>query len=79
LYVLPEELDQVESSSPSEARILAFRRAMHISVWEIRNKMLVIKDFIEATNSLKKALTIAGSLRRVKKVMNLLISLSFIL
>lgn len=68
-YRVPTELETApDASNPVEGRILAFRRAMHLSVWEIKNKMLVIKDFVEATDSLKKTLTIANTVRRIKKV-----------
>lgn len=42
---------------------------MDYSVWEICAKINVIKDFVLKTDSLRKALTLASTVRRVKKVL----------
>jgi hypothetical protein len=41
---------------------------MDYSIWEIRTKITVIKDYVLKTDSLRKALTLANTVRRVKKV-----------
>lgn len=41
---------------------------MDFSIWEICSKLAVIKDYVEKTNSLKRALTLANSVRQIKQV-----------
>lgn len=76
LYVVPEGIEH-EILTSSDARILAFRKAIDYSIWEIKNKLNVIRDFVSATDSLKKTLTIANVVRKVKKVTFIFLSFFF--
>lgn len=52
----------------AQKRVHKFRISIDRAVFEISAKLVVIQDFITSTESLRKALTLAHIVQRIKKV-----------
>jgi hypothetical protein len=50
------------------AKLVTFRKALDYCSWEIVSKTSLLKAFVSKTNSLKKAIVVANTIRRMKKV-----------
>jgi hypothetical protein len=61
-----EEMDP--SWDGAQKRVHKFRCSIDKAVFDISAKLIVIQDFITSTDSLRKALTLAHVIQRVKKV-----------
>jgi hypothetical protein len=66
------ELQHITLSPAGLQKLLTFRYSVEYTLWECCSKLVVLRNFVESTDNVKKVLALAQSINNVKKVNMLL-------